>query len=147
MISSDLTSTYFQMYGFIIRTLPSGGDNFDVVTMVGKHWARSFYWVPKYVFDQNIEFKVYDPVLFPKYQTNSNRTLLLLDRSVVAEVRDKEKQEGYINQLRELYDNSSLKGRFRENWTLDNFSSSIYPYNSIDHILGAIGRLDIRTNY
>ena len=67
--------------------------------MVGKHWARSFYWIPKYVFDQNIEFKD-DPVLFPKYQTNSNRTLLLLDRSVVAEVRDKEKQEGYINQLK-----------------------------------------------
>ena len=40
MISNDVTSTYFQMYGFIIRTLPPAGDNSDTVTMVGKHWAR-----------------------------------------------------------------------------------------------------------
>jgi hypothetical protein len=149
MISNDVTSTYFQMYGFIIRTLPPGGDNSDVVTMIGKHWARSFYWVPKYVFGQNVEFQVYDPVLFPKYQSNSNKTLLLLDRSVIAEVRDKERQDDYINQLRTLYDNSSLKGRFRENWTQTQTNSTPpnYPYSSIDRLLGGIGRLDIRSNY
>ena len=147
IVSTDLTTTYFQMYGFILRTLPTGGDNSDVVTMIGKHWARSFYWIPKYIFDQNVEFKVYDPILFPKYQTNSGKTLLLLDRSVIAEVRDNERQDGYIKQLRALYDNSSLKGRFRENWTQSNFTPPNYPYSSIEHLLGGIGRLDIRTNY
>jgi hypothetical protein len=150
MISSDLTSTYFEMYGFIIRTLPPpGGDGSnDIVTMIGKHWARSFYWIPKYVFDQDTEFKVYDPVLFTKYSTNSDRVLLLLDRSIISEIRDKEKQEDYVNQLRVLYDNSSLKQRFRENWTQPNSTAaSTYPYSSIERILGSIGRLDIRTNY
>jgi len=148
MISSDLTSTYFDMYAFIIRTLPpSGDDSAEVVTMVGKHWARSFYWIPKYVFDQDIGFEVVDPILFPKYTTKADKVLLLLDRSVLSEIRDKEKQEDYINQIRVLYDNSSLKQRFRENWTEPDSAASSYPYTSIDSILGSIGRLDIRTNY
>jgi len=147
MISSDLTSTYFEIYAFIIRALPPSGDDSDVVTMIGKHWARSFYWIPKYVLDQDTGFKVIDPILFPKYTTKPNKVLLLMDRSVLSEIRDKEKQEDYINQIRVLYDNSSLKQRFRENWTEPDSAASSYPYNSIDSILGSIGRLDIRTNY
>jgi hypothetical protein len=147
MISSDLTSTYFDMYAFIIRALPPSRDDSDVITMIGKHWARSFYWIPKYVFDQNIGFKVIDPILFPKYTAKSDKVLLLMDRSVLSEIRDKEKQEDYINQIRVWYDNSSLKQRFRENWTEPDSAASSYPYASIDSILGSIGRLDIRTNY
>jgi hypothetical protein len=149
MISSDLTSTYFDVSAFIIRTLPppSGNDS-DLVTMIGKHWARSFYWIPKYVFGQDIEFKDVDPMLFPKYTTKSDKVLLVLDRSLITEIRDKENQDN-VNQLRILYDNSTRRQTFRENWTGIG-SVSIYPDTHIDRgsILGGLSdRLDIRTNY
>jgi hypothetical protein len=75
--------------------------------------------------------------------------LLVLDRSLLTEIRDKENQEDNVNQLRILYDNSTRRQTFRENWTM-NGSVSIYPYTSIDRgsILGGLSdRLDIRTNY
>jgi hypothetical protein len=117
--------------------------------MIGKHWARSFYWIPKYVFGQDIEFKDVDPMLFPNYTTKSDKVLLVLDRSLLTEIRDKENQEDNVNQLRILYDNSTRRQTFRENWT-EIGSVSIYPYTSIDrsNILGGLSdRLDIRTNY
>jgi hypothetical protein len=150
MISSDLTSTYFDVSAFIIRTLPPpSGDDSDIVTMVGKHWARSFYWIPKYVLGQDIEFKDVDPMLFPKYTTKSDKVLLVLDRSLLTEIRDKQNQEDNVNLLRILYDNSTRRQTFRENWT-QNGSVPIYPYSNIDRssILGGLSdRLDIRTNY
>jgi hypothetical protein len=117
--------------------------------MIGKHWARSFYWIPKYVLGQNIEFKDVDPMLFPKYTTKSDKVLLLLDRSMLNEIRDKGNQQDYVNQLRILYDNSTRRQTFKENWT-EIGSASIYPYASIDRgsILGGLSdRLDIWTNY
>jgi hypothetical protein len=146
MISNDLTSTYFDMYASILHALPHSGNNSDIVTMVGKHWARSFFWIPKYIFGQEVGFKVIDPILFPQYTTKSERVLLLLDKSLLSQVKSKEKKEDYISQIRMLYRNSTLNQSFTENWTQP-YYPSYYPFTSIDSILGKIGRLDIRTNY
>ena len=150
MISSDLTSTFFDVSAFIIHTLPqSNGNDSDIVTMVGKHWARSFYWIPKYVFGQGIGFKDVDPMLFPKYTTKSDKVMLVLDRSILNEIRDKENQQDYVNQLRNCTDNSTRRQTFKENWT-EIGSASIYPYASIDSgsILGGLtDRVDVWTNY
>jgi 4-amino-4-deoxy-L-arabinose transferase-like glycosyltransferase len=150
MISSDLTSTFFDVSAYIIHILPqSNGNDSDIVTMVGKHWARSFYWIPKYVFGQGIVFKDVDPMLFTKYTTKSDKVMLVLDRSILNEIRDKENQQDYVNQLRILYDNSTRRQTFKENWT-EIGSASIYPYVSIDSssILGGLtDRVDVWTNY
>jgi hypothetical protein len=29
----------------------------DKLIMLGRHWTRSYFWIPKYVFDINIDFK------------------------------------------------------------------------------------------
>ena len=117
MITSNLTSVFFEMYSSIVHTLPSKGDNQNVVTLVGKHYAREFYWIPKYVFGQDVEFVVIDPILFPKDALKTEKVLLLLDKSVVTQIKDKEKQDDYIERLGVLYRNSTLKNRFNENWT------------------------------
>lgn len=146
MISNDLTSTYFNMYSSILNALPQGKDHIDIVTMIGKHWARSFYWIPKYIFGQDIGFKVIDPVLYPQYTTKSERVLLILDKSLISQLKSKEKKEDYINQIKPIYRNSTLLQSFTENWTQP-YYPSYYPFTSIDSILGKIGRLDIRSNY
>ena len=84
-----------------------------------------------------------DPILFPKDALKTEKVLLLLDKSVVTQIKDKEKQDDYIERLGVLYHNSTLKNRFNENWT-QSYLASIYPYNSFDSLLGKIGRLDIR---
>jgi Dolichyl-phosphate-mannose-protein mannosyltransferase len=145
MVSQDLTSTYFEMYSSILHALPSGDDT-HMVTMIGKHWARSFYWIPKYIFNQEVGFEVIDPALFPNNVSKSDRVLLLLDRSAISQIKENGKQEDYISQIRMLYDNSTKKDSITENWTRASYPQ-YYPYSSLDSILGRIGRLDIRTNY
>jgi hypothetical protein len=146
MISNDLTSTFFNMYSSILHALPQGASNSDIVTMIGKHWARSFYWIPKYIFGQDIGFKVIDPVLYPQYTTKSDKVLLILDKSVISQLKSKEKNEDYINQIRPIYRNSTLFQSITENWTQP-YYPEYYPFTSIDSLLGKIGRLDIRSNY
>jgi MFS family permease len=146
MISSNLTSVFFEMYSSVVHTLPSKEDNPNIVTLVGKHYAREFYWIPKYVFGQDVEFVVIDPILYPKDSLKTEKVLMLLDKSVVTQVKDKEKQDDYIERLKVLYHDSTLKNRLDENWTQSHLAS-IYPYSSFDSLLGKIGRLDIRTNY
>ena len=103
MISSNLTSVFFEMYSSVVHTLPSNGDNQNIVTLVGKHYAREFYWIPKYVFGQDVEFVVIDPILYPKDALKTEKVLMLLDKSVVTQVKDKEKQDDYIERLKVLY--------------------------------------------
>jgi hypothetical protein len=72
------------MYSSIVHTLPSKANNHNIVTLFGKYYAREFYWIPKYVFGQYIEFAVIGPILFPKDTMKSEKILLLLDKSVVS---------------------------------------------------------------
>ncbi|HEX9317304.1 MAG TPA: glycosyltransferase family 39 protein [Nitrososphaeraceae archaeon] len=146
MVSNNLTAGYIEMYSSILHALPQSGDNANMVTMIGKHWARSFYWIPKYVFNQDVRFKVIDPVLFPKYETKDDKVMLLLDKSGVSLIKDNENQEEYIRQIRNLYNNSTKKDSITENWTQASYPS-YYPFTSLDSVLGKIGKLDIRTDY
>jgi hypothetical protein len=97
------------------------------------------------VFGRDVEFVVVDPILFPKHALKTEKVLLLLlDKSVVTQIKDKEKQDDYIERLEVLYRNSTVKNRFNENWT-QSYLASIYPYTSFDS-LGKIDTVKLQNN-
>lgn len=51
------------------------------------------------MFGQDVEFVVVDPILFPKDALKTDKVMLLLDKSVVTQIKDKEKQDDYIERL------------------------------------------------
>jgi hypothetical protein len=49
----------------------------------GRHWTQSFYWIPKYVFDVNLDFKKINKADDIKGSINDKeRSLIIVDRSM-----------------------------------------------------------------
>jgi hypothetical protein len=94
LITSNVTSSYFKVYSFLVSYLASqiGLDNHndltdkdddDKITMVGRHWTQSFYWIPKYVLDVNLDFKKINRADDIKGSINDKeRSLIIVDRSM-----------------------------------------------------------------
>jgi hypothetical protein len=93
LITSNVTSSYFKVYSFLVSYLASqiGLDNHDDLTdkvddddkivLVGRHWTQSFYWIPKYVLDVNLDFKKINRVDDIKGSINDKeRSLIIVDR-------------------------------------------------------------------
>ncbi|MFI5406208.1 MAG: glycosyltransferase family 39 protein [Nitrososphaerales archaeon] len=147
LVSTNLTTIYFNLYPLIVKAFPSQhNDGNNAVTMIGSHWMRNFYWIPKYIFNKNLDFKVADPILFFNGTQPSSKTMLLISRNLNSEIRDAKLNDAFITQLRSITYNTSVIGTINENWTALGYPH-IYPYNVFDILLGPLGKVDLRTNY
>jgi hypothetical protein len=94
LITTNVTSSYFNVYLFIVQYLANQRNNSDddsdittpndedKITMVGRHWTRSFFWIPRYVFDMNLDFiKINELNDMPMPEAN-DRFLLILDNRI-----------------------------------------------------------------
>jgi hypothetical protein len=94
LITSNVTSSYFKVYSFFVSYVANqmlndnhldltGKANDDKVAMVGRHWTRGFYWIPKYVLDVNLDFKKINKADDIKGSINDKeRSLIIVDRSM-----------------------------------------------------------------
>jgi hypothetical protein len=92
LIASNVTSSYFKVYSFLVLYLANqiGLDNpddptdkDDKIAIVGRHWTQSFYWIPKYVLDVNLDFKKINKADDIKGSINDKeRSLVIVDRSM-----------------------------------------------------------------
>jgi hypothetical protein len=94
LITSNVTSSYFKVYSFLISYVVNqilhdnqldltGKANDDKIVMVGRHWTQSFYWIPKYVLDVNLDFKKINKADDIKGSINDKeRSLIIVDRSM-----------------------------------------------------------------
>jgi hypothetical protein len=70
LITSNVNSSYFDVYAFVVQYLVNHNQlgknkeyetnesvNEDKFTMIGRHWTMGYIWIPKHVFDINIDFK------------------------------------------------------------------------------------------
>jgi hypothetical protein len=92
LITSNVTSSYFKVYSFLVLYLGNqvGLGNpeettskDDKISIVGRHWSQSFFWIPKYVFDVNLDFRKInevDDIQVPV--DNKERLLIIVDRSM-----------------------------------------------------------------
>jgi hypothetical protein len=94
LITSNVTSSYFKVYSFLVSylanqilhnnhvDLTSKAED-DKIAMVGRHWTQSFYWVPKYVLDVDLDFKKINKADDIKGSINDKeRSLIIVDRSM-----------------------------------------------------------------
>jgi Ca2+/Na+ antiporter len=92
LITSNVTSSYFKVYSFLVLYLANqiGLDNpddptdkDDKIAIVGRHWTQSFYWIPKYVLDLNLDFKKINKADDINGSINDKeRSLIIVDRSM-----------------------------------------------------------------
>lgn len=67
----NVSSSHFDVYTFVVQYLANnhnqlnknkdketfGTVNEDKLIMLGRHWTMGYFWIPKHVFDINIDFK------------------------------------------------------------------------------------------
>jgi len=106
LITLNVSSSYFDVYASVVQYLVNhhnqlnknkdqetfGPVNEDKLTMLGRHWTRGYFWIPKHVFDINIDFKRIDQaddILVP-VPAVTDKILLIVDNRVRNSLSDRD---------------------------------------------------------
>ena len=142
LIITDVNHYYFEIVSMFVRYVVSDDDisssndtrsssvsTTSISTLVGEHWTRGVYWIPKYVYNTNLNYNVI---------TNENNTVTLQSpiktEKVVVLLDEKLNQtlyQNYIDGKNNLYDITKLY--FQINNTNNIYNSSIFPYASMEY--------------
>ncbi len=71
LITLNVNPSYLDIYAFVVKYLANHHDqlnknkhqemlgtvNEDELIMLGRHWTMGYFWIPKHVFDINIDFR------------------------------------------------------------------------------------------
>jgi hypothetical protein len=180
LVTTNVNNQYFNIYSFIVQHLPDrkeddnstrainsatkatatdidGTNNSNKVTMIGRHYVRAFYWIPKYVFHKDFDF--IDPhfnntiktqnilfVLDNPMSTSINRhnELKDVDPSYLWQyLEDNYWTISYRNRIKIFYDITNEIARYGVNTFHQDFR---YSYTSMT-VTPGISRIEIRANY
>jgi Dolichyl-phosphate-mannose-protein mannosyltransferase len=111
LIDTNLNTSYFQLYLFIVRELGhhdaylNNQNNSEGTTMIGSHRTRALMWIPLYIFKDNVTFRETDipndnftePVRTKKFLLVADSGLLSRLTSTDQYYRDKRVTDLYYN--------------------------------------------------
>ena len=160
LITTNINSSFFELVTFLDQILPNydektsaltGSSTYtlsstdisspnkskDKVTMVGNHWIFGTFWIPKYVYGKDHNFKGF----FTKGSVDTDNVVIVADRRLLDAVSS-ENPEKHIKELQNLYNNANTIAEFKER-RMD-YNDDIYPYQSMSENRG-IGRIEIKT--
>jgi hypothetical protein len=149
LITTNLNSTYFDIYRAIAEYLPktnteNGNSNHDnKITVIGQDNIRSYVWIPKYIQDKDHYYKDAFPSRFVTEPIKTDKILLIEDRRLSRDISDENKTGTAIEKIRSIDDESETVANFRGHWPYD---KDIYPYTSL-HENYPIGRIEFKANY
>ena len=109
------------------------------VTMIGNHWIFGTFWIPKYVYGNDHEFKGF----FTKGSVDTDKVLIVADSRLLDAISS-EDLDRHLKELKSLYDHSTISATFVENRTY--YDENIYPYQSMSENRG-IGKIEVKKNY
>jgi hypothetical protein len=180
LVTTNVNSSYFNIYSFIVQHLPdreednnsasavnsttkvtsndvNGTSNSNKVTMIGRHYVRAFYWIPKYIFHKDFDF--IDPHFNNTIKTQN--ILFVLDNPMSTSINRhnelKDVDPGYLwqylednygtisyrNRIKIFYDITNEIARYRVNTVHED---SRYSYTSMT-VTPGISRIEIRASY
>lgn len=164
LVTSNVTTSYLEVYAFVVQRLLHGGGE-DVskknieanpeytsnatTTLVGNSWTRAYYWIPKYVFDKEVEI-----ILLPFSGSSSqspptihtDKILLKLDNHILHSLHNNVNQDNeYLKWIRTVNSSTYKIAEFEEKSPILKGYES-YPYSgSMSHNVG-IATTEFRTN-
>jgi hypothetical protein len=142
LITMDVNFNFFESYAFVVNHLrPVNSDTEEGArTLVGNGWVQSFSWIPKYVFNQDHDFKrFYTKTLIP-----DENVLLIIDGKLERLLENKNSDEEYNEKIPFLYNKTEIIGTF-DDTNPAHYDDNVYPYSSM-RFNGGIGKIEIRTD-
>jgi len=139
LITTNLNSSYFELYRFVILRLSESSDNIETL-LVGSAKLRSFSWIPEYViFDSDNKF---DYRASPLKESFQNKKVILLSDVGDVERYVKSNPEEYTEHKR-LYNNTRQLAEFKDGAI--GYDREKYPYTNMIENRG-IGEIRVRGN-
>jgi Dolichyl-phosphate-mannose-protein mannosyltransferase len=141
-ILENVTASYFSLYSNIIKELHDyDGDNTAInkMAIIGPDWLRDFYWIPKYVFNKDIDFQLIG-------KTPSDTKFILLADRIVTDTLALPEHKNYLP-LHQLFNTSKPIAIYNDQLV------KLLPYPELSlkdkrEIVGDYGgRIEIRANY
>jgi hypothetical protein len=155
LVSMNLNDTFFEVYAFIVAYLANhgvdyGNDISDGKTiMMGSNWAQVFSWIPKFIFDNDHDFKTFKRFIGSVKEPNlpikeGEKVLLIVDSKdleglILSEITRKNVKQ------KELYNETKLVAEFKGNAIHHDLNS--YPYTTIGENPAIEKGIEIRSNY
>jgi hypothetical protein len=134
LINLNVSSSYFDIYAFVVNSLitnnPSNeamADSDEELIMLGRHWTRGYFWIPKHVFDLNIDFRKIDGADDTPIPSTKDKFFLIADNKVRDSVSDKD-----MSLIKKYYYNYTIIpiATFQDRTTT--YDTSKYPYASMN---------------
>jgi hypothetical protein len=94
LITINLNSSYFELYGSIVKILPQTGkeeNNIKKVTLLGNDNIRNYIWIPKYVLGKDLYSKDANLHNFSKESIKTDKILWIVDRMLARDILGDEK--------------------------------------------------------
>jgi hypothetical protein len=97
LITTNVTSTYLEIYASVVQYLANekvndnsnnNNNNDNVMTMIGRHWTRGLYWIPRYVYNIDLDFIKVDKVNDIPLSTEVDKAVLIVDNTIKRSLSD-----------------------------------------------------------
>jgi Dolichyl-phosphate-mannose-protein mannosyltransferase len=133
LINLNVSSSYFDIYAFVVNSMlnhnssnKAMADSDEELIMLGRHWTRGYFWIPKHVFDINIDFKKIDRADDIPIPSRNDKIFLIVDNQVKNSVSEKD-----MSLIKKYYYNYT----FAPNATFQDrtvtYDTTKYPYTSL----------------
>ena len=145
LISTNVTSSFFLTYSNIVKYLTSQTDtdnmidestnggtipsNNDKITMLGRHWTRTFFWIPRYVFNVDMDFKKINNVDGLPIPTTEDKYIILVDKRI----RDSLSLNRLDLNQQDFFYYYYTKPVVRLDFVTADYLTSKYPFISMNH--------------
>ena len=155
LITTNVTSNYFKVHASIVQYLVSedkindgnsnnnNNDNIATTTMIGRHWTRGLYWIPRYVYDIDLDFKKVDNANDIPRSVETENVILIVDNTIKRSMSDNNNYIQNRQQQLNLYYNTIPIATLKDNST--HYDLDKYPYASMSENRD-IKQVEIRVN-
>jgi hypothetical protein len=142
LITTNVTPIYFEVYTSIVQYLANeedkindrnnnnnnNNDNVMTTTMIGRHWTRGLYWIPRYVYDIDFDFIKVDNANNIPISVETEQVILIVDNTIKRSISDNNNIQNEQQQLN-IYYNTIPIATFKDKSLRYDFDK--YPFASM----------------
>jgi Dolichyl-phosphate-mannose-protein mannosyltransferase len=153
-ISLNLNETFFEVYTFVVayivnHSIDYGNRSEEKSIMMGSNWAQTFSWIPKYIFDNDHDFKTFKRYLGSTKEPNlpikeGEKVLLLVDNNDLVRFILSESTNMNLKQ-KQLYNDTKLVVEFKGKDI--QYGLGNYLHTTVDENPALDKGIEIRSNY
>jgi hypothetical protein len=167
LLTTNVNSSYLEVYAFVVKRIIHDSDKYSNdnkqineknaeksheykdgrITLVGNLWTRAYYWIPKYIFERDVDIILLPTSVSSPPIIHTEKILLKLDNHILRSLYYNKNQDSeHLKWIKTLYSSTNKIAVFKEKSPIFK-DYNRYPYSgSMNHNVG-IATTEFRANY